>query len=160
MRSAREVVEPIADSIDVFDVHEVHPLCVKGAILTCVAARSSGAQAAGRAQANAVHAAGAGSRMLQIVTVAHLVVWIALLALAGQLVLGVLAGARREGNFFYKLLETVASPFVKLTRRIAPRAVVDRHVPLLTLVVLGVAVVLLSIARIGLCLESGVNACA
>lgn len=97
--------------------------------------------------------------MLQLVTLAHLIVWIALLALVGQFALGLLAGAKRDTNIFYKLLEVVASPFVKLMRRITPRVVLDRHVPLATLLVLGVLLVVLSIARISLCLETGVNVC-
>ncbi|MBE2244760.1 MAG: hypothetical protein IAE86_18540 [Burkholderiaceae bacterium] len=98
--------------------------------------------------------------MLQLVTVAHLVVWIALLALAGQFVLGLLAGAARDRNFVYKLLELIASPFVKLVRKLAPRAVLDRHVPLATFALLSVALVLLTMARVGLCLQGGVNLCA
>lgn len=101
-----------------------------------------------------------GSNMLQLVTVAHLIVWIALLALVGQFVLGLLAGAKRDTNVFYKLLEVVASPFVKLMRRITPRVVLDRHVPLATFLFLGVLLVFLSIVRISLCLESGINVCA
>ena len=101
-----------------------------------------------------------GYRMLQIVTLAHLVVWIALMALAGQFILGLLAGAKRDSNVFYKLLEVIASPFVRLMRRLTPRVVLDRHVPLATFVVLGVLLVVLSIARISLCLETGVNVCA
>jgi hypothetical protein len=97
--------------------------------------------------------------MLQLVTLAHLIVWIALLALVGQFALGLLAGAKRDSNIFYKLLEVVASPFVKLMRRLTPRVVLDRHVPLATFLVLGVLLVVLSIARISLCLETGVNVC-
>lgn len=97
--------------------------------------------------------------MLQLVTLAHLIVWIALLALVGQFVLGLLAGAKRDSNVFYKLLEVVASPFVKLMRLLTPRVVLDRHVPLATFLVLCVLLVLLSILRITLCLETGVNVC-
>ncbi len=98
--------------------------------------------------------------MLQLVTLAHLIVWIALLALVGQFALGLLAGAKRDTNVFYKLLEVIASPFVKLMRRLTPRVVLDRHVPLATFLVLVVLLVFLSIARITLCLETGVNLCA
>ncbi len=98
--------------------------------------------------------------MLELVTFAHLVVWIALLALAGQFVLGLLAGAGRDRNLVYRLLEVVASPFVKLVRKLAPRAVSDRHVPLATFLLLCIALVLLTIERIRLCLQGGVNLCA
>jgi len=59
--------------------------------------------------------------MLELVNAAHLVVWIALLALAGQFVLGWLVGAGRDRNPVYRLLEVIASPFVKLVRLITPR---------------------------------------
>ncbi|MEO8123555.1 MAG: hypothetical protein ABI633_05850 [Burkholderiales bacterium] len=98
--------------------------------------------------------------MLQLVSVAHLVVWIALLALAGQFVLGLLAGAGRDRNVFYKLLEVIASPFVKLLRKLTPRFVLDRHVPLATFLFLSVVLVFLTIVRINLCLQGGVNLCA
>lgn len=98
--------------------------------------------------------------LLLLVTSAHLVVWIALLALAGQFVLGFLAGAGRERNPVYRLLGVVASPFVGLIRKLAPGAVHDRHIPLATFLVLGVALVLLTIARIRLCLHDGLNLCA
>lgn len=98
--------------------------------------------------------------MLEFVNAAHLVVWIALLALAGQFVLGWLAGAGRDRNVVYRLFEVIASPFVKLVRLLAPRAVVDRHAPLATFVLLAVALVWLTIERIRLCLVGGVNLCA
>lgn len=98
--------------------------------------------------------------MLELVNAAHLVVWIALLALAGQFVLGWLAGAGRDRNVVYRLFEVIASPFVKLVRLLAPRAVVDRHAPLATFVLLVVALVWLTIERIRLCLQGGVNLCA
>ena len=116
------------------------------------------ADSCGQSPPTALHRKGIRG-MLQLVTLAHLIVWIALLALVGQFALGLLAGAKRDSNIFYKLLEVVASPFVKLMRRLTPRVVLDRHVPLATFLVLGVLLVVLSIARISLCLETGVNVC-
>ncbi len=53
-----------------------------------------------------------------------------LLALVGQAVLYVLAGAKRDGNFFYQLLKILTRPFVAAARLITPRQVLDAHVPL------------------------------
>ena len=51
--------------------------------------------------------------MLLVVMSVKLVAEIALMALVGQWVLGLLAGAKRETNMFYKLLQVITSPFVK-----------------------------------------------
>jgi hypothetical protein len=53
------------------------------------------------------------------------------LTLLGQGLLFVLAGARRERNVVYQALATVTRPVLRLTRRIAPRLIVDQHVGLL-----------------------------
>ena len=63
-------------------------------------------------------------------------------ALIGQGVLFVLAGEKREANFFYRLIKLIASPAVWVARRMTPRFVLDKHIPwvaLLILIVLGVA---------------------
>jgi hypothetical protein len=97
--------------------------------------------------------------MLLFVTSLKLIVEIALMALAGQWVVGLLAGAGRDRNVPYKLLETIGSPFVKLVRLVSPRAVLDRHIPLATFLLLGVAWVALAASRVDLCLRYGVDAC-
>ena len=58
--------------------------------------------------------------MLPLVTSLKLIAEIALMGLAGQWALGLLAGAKRDRNVFYKLLEVLTSPFVKLVRLITP----------------------------------------
>ena len=97
--------------------------------------------------------------MLLFVTSLKLVAEIALMALAGQWVVGVLAGAKRETNFFYKLLSVVTSPFVKLMRLATPRAVIDRHVPIAAFLLLSVLWVFLTMTKISLCLQAGVDSC-
>ena len=97
--------------------------------------------------------------MLLFVTSLKLVAEIALMALLGQWVVGLLAGAGRERNVFYKLLEVMTSPFVKLMRLITPRVVLDRHVPLAAFLLLSVAWVALTATKINLCVQSGVDAC-
>ena len=97
--------------------------------------------------------------MLLFVTSLKLIAEIALMAIAGQWMVGLLAGARRDRNVFYKLLEVVTSPFIKLMRLIAPRIVLDRHVPLAAFLLLSVVWVALTATKINLCLQSGVDAC-
>ena len=97
--------------------------------------------------------------MLLLVTSLKLIAEIALMAIAGQWVVGLLAGARRDRNIFYKLLEVTASPFVKLVRRITPRVVLDRHVPLAAFLLLSVVWVALTATKIYLCVQTGIDTC-
>jgi ABC-type multidrug transport system permease subunit len=97
--------------------------------------------------------------LLLIVSSIKLVAEIALLALLGQWLLGVLAGKGREQNIFYRLLQVVTSPFVRMVRRITPRAVLDRHMPLAAFVLLAMVWVLATIAKINICVQIGVQAC-
>jgi hypothetical protein len=59
-----------------------------------------------------------------VVVVLKAIMEIAGLALLGQGVLYVLAGAGRETNLFYRMLRTITSPMTKLTRLITPRSIV------------------------------------
>ena len=97
--------------------------------------------------------------MLLILDSVKLVAEIALMALAGQFVLGLLAGAKREQNLFYRLFQVLTNPFVKGMRMITPRAVIDRHVPLAAFVLLATIWVVVTIMKINLCLEIGIEQC-
>lgn len=97
--------------------------------------------------------------MLLVVSSIKLVAEIALMALAGQFLLGLLAGARREGNLFYQLLTMLTNPFVKGARWLAPRVVLDRHVPLVAFLLLAFVWLVATIAKVQICLSIGVQAC-
>ena len=100
-----------------------------------------------------------GLPMLSFLNVLQLVLYIALLALLGQGVLYVLAGAKRERNFFYQLLHVVGKPFTLLVRKITPRQVASRHVPVLTFFLLLLAYAVVTFEKIGLCLQAGMDGC-
>ena len=89
----------------------------------------------------------------------QLVLYIALLALAGQGVLYLLAGPGRQFNLVYQLLRIVSSPFTGLLRRLTPARLPDRHVPVLCFALLAMAYALVTIELIGLCMRLGVHAC-
>lgn len=97
--------------------------------------------------------------MLLVVSSVKLVAEIALMALLGQGLLGLLAGAKRDSNFFYKLLQVLTGPFTKGMRLIAPRVVLDRHIPVATFVLLAMVWVVATIVKINLCLQIGVEQC-
>ncbi len=67
-----------------------------------------------------------------LVTILKAVIEIAGLSLLGQAVLYLFAGASRDRNFVYLLFKTVTAPVFRLTRFIAPRFILDRHIWLLT----------------------------
>jgi hypothetical protein len=92
--------------------------------------------------------------MLTFLNVAQLVLYVALLALAGQGVLYVLAGARREQNLFYTALRVVSKPFTAVVRRVTPRQVADRHVPVVTFFLLLLVYAIVTFERIDLCVTS------
>jgi hypothetical protein len=97
--------------------------------------------------------------MLLLVSSLKLLAEIVLLCLIGQWLLGLLAGSKRDTNFFYRVLSTVTQPVVRGVRLISPRAVLDRHVALAAFVLLAMLWVVVTIAKIDICLNLGVEAC-
>ena len=97
--------------------------------------------------------------MLLLASAIKLIVEIALMALVGQWVLGLLAGQKRDANLFYQLLSVMTRPFVKATRLITPRLVIDAHIPLVTFLLLAMIWVVATYIRISICLEIGVHLC-
>jgi hypothetical protein len=97
--------------------------------------------------------------MLIFVTSIKLIAEIALLCLAGQWLLGLLAGAKREQNLFYQVLAILTRPFVRAARLISPRVVLDRHVPLVAFLLLGFVWVFALVAKVRICLQIGVELC-
>lgn len=97
--------------------------------------------------------------MLLLVSSIKLVAEIALLALAGQFLLGLMAGAKRDGNFFYKLLQVLTNPFIKVMRLITPKAVLDRHIPLAAFVLLAMVWFIALIMKINICVQIGMEHC-
>lgn len=89
--------------------------------------------------------------MLLLVSSIKLIAEIALCALAGRWLLGLLAGAKREQNLFYQLLSMMTKPFTSIFRAITPKLVVDRHIPLLTFFALGWVWVFALIEKVSIC---------
>jgi len=81
------------------------------------------------------------------------------MALLGQGVLAVLAGAKREQNVFYQLLQVMTRPFVAGTRLITPKVVLERHVPIVAALLLFFVWLAATIAKISICVQIGVEAC-
>lgn len=97
--------------------------------------------------------------MLTAALYIKLIAEIALLALLGQWVLGLLAGASRQQNIFYQALSTIGRPFVWLARQLSPRVVLDQHVPLVAFLLLVFVWVAVTLYRIQTCIQIGVELC-
>ncbi|WP_280151143.1 hypothetical protein [Piscinibacter sp. XHJ-5] len=97
--------------------------------------------------------------MLLAILSVKLVAEIALMALAGRWLLGLLAGPHRQANIFYQLLDVLTRPFVRGMRAVTPSVVLDRHMPLAAFVVLSLVWLAATLAKIEVCLRIGVQAC-
>lgn len=97
--------------------------------------------------------------MLLIVSIIKLVAEIALLSMAGQWLLGLLAGARREENLFYQLLQVLTKPFFASVRWATPKVVIDRHIPLVSFLLLLFVWIAATLTKISVCLQIGVTQC-
>ena len=92
--------------------------------------------------------------MLTALNIAQLILYLALLALLGQGVLYVLAGAKREQNAFYTLLRVISKPFTAPMRKVTPRQVADRHVPVVTFFLLLILYAIVTFERADLCISA------
>ncbi len=90
---------------------------------------------------------------LLLVTIAKALVELAGLFILGHGLLYLLAGRKREGNFFYQLLKVLTRPLYAMARFVTPKVIVDRHVPIVAFIVLFWLWVILTFAKIQLCAE-------
>lgn len=97
--------------------------------------------------------------MLLTLNALQLVFYIALLALVGQGLLSLLAGAKRESNFFYRLLLVLTRPFTRAMRFITPKQVADQHVPLATFLLLAVLYVAVTLEKVSYCVSINMAGC-
>ena len=97
--------------------------------------------------------------MLTLLKAVQLVLYIALLSLLGQAVLYTLAGAKRDSNFFYKLLQVVSKPFTVPTRWLTPRKVADHHVPVVTFFLLVLVYAVVTFEIVNLCVQAKMEGC-
>lgn len=74
--------------------------------------------------------------MLALVTIAKALAEFAILLLIAQGVVFVISFGRHEANPIYRFIRFLTSPVVRIARSIAPRFVVDQHVPAMALILL------------------------
>ncbi|RZT93756.1 hypothetical protein [Rivibacter subsaxonicus] len=97
--------------------------------------------------------------MLNALNIAQLVLYIALLALLGQGALYVLAGAKRDQNLFYQLLQMVSKPFTVVVRKLTPAKVADRQVPIVTFFLLLLIYAVVTLEKMSLCVSLEMVGC-
>ncbi len=97
--------------------------------------------------------------MLAFANIVKLIAEIALMAMVGQWVLGLLAGAKKDQNLFYQILAIVGRPFVRAARLLTPKLVLDRHVPLVAFFLLIFIWLGATIYKIQTCIQIGVELC-
>jgi hypothetical protein len=86
-----------------------------------------------------------------LISILRALVEVAGFALLGQGVLVLLAGKYRAQNLFYRVLRIVTGPVVRAVRFIAPRFILDAHIPVLTFFLLFWLWIVLALAKRHLC---------
>jgi hypothetical protein len=97
--------------------------------------------------------------VLLLVEIVKALAEIALLSLFGQGVLWMLAGRRREQNAFYRLFQVLTRPLVRGARFVAPRVVLDQHLPLVAFLLLFFVWLAATLTKIDICVRIGVHLC-
>ena len=97
--------------------------------------------------------------MLLLVVILKSLVELSLMFIVGRFLLGLLAGAKRQTNVFWQLLDIASKPALWLTRSVSPKVILDQHIPLAAASWLLVAWVVLTKTKIDMCLVAGSGAC-
>jgi len=77
--------------------------------------------------------------MLMLLDILKAVLEVAGLALLGQGLLFLFAGAKRDRNVIYQAFVTVTRPVLRVTRFVTPRVVLDRHIGLVAFLLVALA---------------------
>ncbi len=97
--------------------------------------------------------------MLSFLNIAQLVLYIGLLALAGQGLLYVLAGQGRDNNLFYQLFQMVNRPWLALGRWLSPARVAERHHGWVAFFITAAIYVAVTLAKIEHCISVDMVGC-
>jgi len=92
--------------------------------------------------------------MYEIIVILKALTEVAGVAMLGQGVLWVLAGAKRDQNLVYGIFKTLTAPVMKATRAITPRVILDQHIGLVAFFLLIVLWLGLTILKIKIVLEN------
>lgn len=91
--------------------------------------------------------------MAFLLLIAQTLLFVAAMALVGQLLVGLFSWKRRRENVVYQLLGVVARPVVRAVRFITPRLVLDQHVPIVAFLLCMMAYLATGFAHRDVCLS-------
>jgi hypothetical protein len=97
--------------------------------------------------------------LLLFLNAAQLLLYIGILALLGQGLLFILAGAKRDTNLFYQLFTVVNKPWTYIAALIAPKQIATRHLPFVAFCVVAVLYLAVTVAKIEHCVSVGMTSC-
>jgi hypothetical protein len=97
--------------------------------------------------------------MLLWINILQLIFYIAALALLGQGLLHVLAGARRSNNFFYQIFQIVNKPFFLLARFLTPKQIADSQIGFMAALLVAIFYVAVSLWKIDYCISVNMIGC-
>jgi carbon starvation protein CstA len=97
--------------------------------------------------------------LLLFLNAAQLLLYIGILALLGQGLLFILAGAKRDTNLFYQLFTIVNKPWTSIATLIAPKQIAKRHHPFVAFCVVAVLYLAVTVAKIEHCVSVGMASC-
>ena len=89
--------------------------------------------------------------MAFLLLIAHTLLFVAGMALVGQLLIGLFSWRRRRENLVYQVFGVVARPVVRTVRVITPRLVLDQHVPIVAFLLCLVAYFAIGFAHRDVC---------
>ena len=88
--------------------------------------------------------------MFWLVSALKAVTEVAALSMVAQWVVGLFAPSTRHRNPIYQLFGVITSPVHKFVRRLAPKMVLDSHIPLLSVLAVVAIWVVLTLLKISL----------
>jgi hypothetical protein len=97
--------------------------------------------------------------LLLFLNAAQLLLYIGILALLGQGLLFILAGAKRDTNMFYQLFIIVNKPWTYIAALIAPKQIAKRHHAFVAFCVVAVLYLAVTVAKIEHCVSVGMTSC-
>lgn len=97
--------------------------------------------------------------LLLFVVIAKSLLELSLMFLIGRFLLGLLAGAKRQTNVMWQLLDVVAKPSLWITRKLSPKLILDQHIPLAAASWLLIAWVFVVKLKIDMCMHAGTSLC-
>ena len=92
--------------------------------------------------------------MYETIVILKALTEVAGVAMIGQGILWVIAGAKREQNLVYGLFRTLTSPVTRAARAITPRVILDQHIGLVAFFLLIVLWLVLTAIKIKLVLDA------